>query len=173
MTDVSTMPETETLSTSPSAALPSVDESSTRPTMPTLIEAKAVSVFYGTHEAVKGVSLTIAQNSVCAMIGPSGCGNSTFLRSINRLNDLIPGCHVKGELLIGKQNVYERVTDEKRRGEIGHDISPIYFVDAADPPTLVLAGENDPLVDWIVLNHVPDCGGDIKGIPTRHGELKL
>ncbi len=77
-----------------------------RNAMPTLIEAKSVSVFYGAFEAAKSVSLSIARNSVCAMIGPSGCGKSTFLRSINRLNDLIPGCHVKGELLIGKQNVY-------------------------------------------------------------------
>jgi acetyl esterase/lipase len=46
----------------------------------------------------------------------------------------------------GQQNVYQRVTDPKRREEIGRQISPIYFVDAADAPTLVLAGEVDPLV---------------------------
>jgi acetyl esterase/lipase len=46
----------------------------------------------------------------------------------------------------GKQVVYERVTDEKKREEIGKFISPIYFVDAADAPTLVLHGEIDPLV---------------------------
>jgi len=75
-------------------------------TAPVLIEAKAVSVFYGSHEAVKSVSLAINQNSVCAMIGPSGCGKSTFLRSINRLNDLIPACRVTGVLEIGRQNIY-------------------------------------------------------------------
>ena len=72
-----------------------------------LIDARQVSVFYGSFEAIKSVSLTIPTNSVTAFIGPSGCGKSTFLRSINRLNDLIPGCRVRGELLIGRQNIYD------------------------------------------------------------------
>ena len=72
-----------------------------------LIEARSVSVFYGTFEAIKKVSLVIPQNRVVSFIGPSGCGKSTFLRSINRLNDLIPGCRVTGELLIGGQNIYD------------------------------------------------------------------
>ena len=71
-----------------------------------LIEARGVSVFYGQHEAIKKVSLTMPRNHVVAMIGPSGCGKSTFLRSINRLNDLIPGCRVTGQLTIGGQDVY-------------------------------------------------------------------
>jgi phosphate transport system ATP-binding protein len=77
----------------------------------TLIEARNLSVFYGTHEAIKRVSLTIPRNAVVAFIGPSGCGKSTFLRSINRLNDLIPNCSVRGELLIQDHNVYEPGTD--------------------------------------------------------------
>jgi phosphate transport system ATP-binding protein len=72
----------------------------------TLIEARAVSVYYGEFEAIKKVSLTIPQNRVVAFIGPSGCGKSTLLRSINRLNDLIPGCRFAGELLIGARNIY-------------------------------------------------------------------
>jgi phosphate transport system ATP-binding protein len=73
---------------------------------PALIEARGVSVFYGDFEAVKSVSIAMPANSVIAMIGPSGCGKTTFLRSINRLNDLIPGCRTTGELTIGGQNVY-------------------------------------------------------------------
>ena len=72
-----------------------------------LIQAESVSVFYGSYEAIKSVSLGIPQNQVIAMIGPSGCGKSTFLRSINRLNDLIPGCRVSGKLCIGGQDIYE------------------------------------------------------------------
>src|SRR5688572_2223259 len=72
----------------------------------TLIEARNVSVFYGTNEAIKKVSLTMPRNRVVAMIGPSGCGKSTFLRSINRLNDLIPGCRVTGELTIAGHDIY-------------------------------------------------------------------
>ncbi len=76
-----------------------------------LIEGRAVSVFYGKHEAIKKVSIQMPRNRVIAMIGPSGCGKSTFLRSINRLNDLIPDCHVTGELMIGGHNVYEPGVD--------------------------------------------------------------
>ena len=77
----------------------------------TLIEARDVSVFYGAHEAIKKVSLTIPENRVVAFIGPSGCGKSTFLRSINRLNDLIPGCRVTGEMNIAGVNVYDPRVD--------------------------------------------------------------
>ncbi len=76
-----------------------------------VIDARSVSVFYGQHEAIKKVSLTMPRNNVIAMIGPSGCGKSTFLRSINRLNDLIPGCRVTGELLIDATNVYDPKVD--------------------------------------------------------------
>jgi phosphate transport system ATP-binding protein len=84
------------------------------PQVPTIVEpidavisAKDVSVFYGSHEAIKKISLKMPRNNVIALIGPSGCGKSTFLRSINRLNDLIPGCRMTGELLIDKQNIYD------------------------------------------------------------------
>jgi phosphate transport system ATP-binding protein len=76
-----------------------------------VIEARDVSVFYGSLEAIKSVSLSMPQNRVIAMIGPSGCGKTTFLRSINRLNDLIPGCKVTGELLIGGKNIYDPKVD--------------------------------------------------------------
>ena len=77
----------------------------------TVIRAKGVSVFYGAHEAIKAISVTMPRNNVIALIGPSGCGKSTFLRSINRLNDLIPGCRMTGELLIEGQNIYDPKID--------------------------------------------------------------
>src|SRR4051794_4817175 len=83
---------------------------STAPT-DTVIAAANVSVFYGAHEAIKKISLTMPRNRVIAMIGPSGCGKSTFLRSINRLNDLIPGCRVTGDLVIDGTNIYDPRVD--------------------------------------------------------------
>jgi phosphate transport system ATP-binding protein len=77
----------------------------------TVIEAKDVNVFYGQHQAIKSISLTMPRNGVIALIGPSGCGKSTFLRSINRLNDLISGCRFSGELLIEGKNIYDPHTD--------------------------------------------------------------
>ncbi|HHE41557.1 MAG TPA: ATP-binding cassette domain-containing protein, partial [Dehalococcoidia bacterium] len=71
-----------------------------------MVEAKGFSVFYGNNEAVKGVTLSFRERVVTAIIGPSGCGKSTLLRAINRMNDLIPSCHVAGELLVDKMNIY-------------------------------------------------------------------
>jgi phosphate transport system ATP-binding protein len=95
----------ETSETIASAPIESVTDSDT------VIRAKGVSVFYGAHEAIKAISVTMPRNKVIALIGPSGCGKSTFLRSINRLNDLIPGCRMSGELLIDGQNIYDAKID--------------------------------------------------------------
>ena len=70
------------------------------------IEARRFSVFYGAHEAVRGVDLAIPAGQVTAIIGPSGCGKSTFLRAINRMNDLIPACRAAGELMFDGNNIY-------------------------------------------------------------------
>jgi phosphate transport system ATP-binding protein len=78
-----------------------------RPASETVIDARSISVFYGQNQAIKSVTLTIPRNSVVALIGPSGCGKSSFLRSINRLNDLIPGCRVSGELIVEGKNIYD------------------------------------------------------------------
>jgi phosphate transport system ATP-binding protein len=72
----------------------------------THVQARAFSVFYGTHEAVRKVDLAIPSGLVTAIIGPSGCGKSTFLRAVNRMNDLIPGCRAAGELIFDGRNVY-------------------------------------------------------------------
>ncbi len=74
-------------------------------TAPT-IQARDVDVFYGTNQALFGVSVDIAPSSVTAFIGPSGCGKSTFLRCINRMNDLIPTCKVKGSITLHGQDIY-------------------------------------------------------------------
>ncbi len=55
-----------------------------------------VSVYYGSFRAVRDVTMPINKNEITAMIGPSGCGKSTVLRSINRMNDLIPTARVEG-----------------------------------------------------------------------------
>ena len=75
------------------------------------VAAKDFSVYYGTHEAVKRVTLGIPAKQVTAIIGPSGCGKSTFLRSINRMYELIPGCHVGGSLTFAGQEIYSPSVD--------------------------------------------------------------
>ena len=70
------------------------------------MEAHEITVRYGTHAAIKGVSLPVADREVTALIGPSGCGKSTFLRSLNRMNDLIEGCAVSGRITLDGQDIY-------------------------------------------------------------------
>lgn len=70
-----------------------------------------LNVYYGSFHAVRDVNLNIERNKIIAMIGPSGCGKSTVLRCFNRMNDLIPGARVEGEILFGGQNIYDRNVD--------------------------------------------------------------
>ena len=63
-----------------------------------VFNAKGVSIYYSAFRAVTDVSLTIHENEITAFIGPSGCGKTTVLRTLNRMNDLIPGARVEGDV---------------------------------------------------------------------------
>jgi phosphate transport system ATP-binding protein len=76
-----------------------------------IMDLRDVSVFYGNYEAVRGTSLPVRQNQITAMIGPSGCGKSTILRSLNRMNDLIPGARVAGKISYHGQDLYAKDVD--------------------------------------------------------------
>lgn len=83
-------------------------------------QTEDLSIFYGTYEAVKGISLPFAENTVTALIGPSGCGKSTFLRSLNRMNDEISGSTTKGSIWIDGVDINAPGTDViKLRQKIG------------------------------------------------------
>jgi phosphate transport system ATP-binding protein len=71
------------------------------------IATEHVSISYGEKVAVRDVSLTVQSRSILALIGPSGSGKSTFLRCFNRMNDLIPGASVKGEVCLDGENVMD------------------------------------------------------------------
>jgi phosphate transport system ATP-binding protein len=77
----------------------------------TKIAASKVSVFYGDKQALFDVSIDIPARQVMAFIGPSGCGKSTFLRCINRMNDTIDICSVKGTIEIDGANIYDPKID--------------------------------------------------------------
>ena len=73
---------------------------------PGVLEARSMDVFYGGFQAVADVSISFAFNEISALIGPSGCGKSTVLRSLNRMNDLIPTARVEGEVMYHGANIY-------------------------------------------------------------------
>ncbi|MGE5588176.1 MAG: phosphate ABC transporter ATP-binding protein [Clostridia bacterium] len=82
------------------------------------IRARGFKFYYGEHCALKGIDLEIRRNQLLTVIGPSGSGKTTFLRSLNRLNDLIPGTRAQGSLEIDGVDVYSRsvnVADLRRR----------------------------------------------------------
>ena len=92
------------------------------------IEMENLEVFYGKQRAVHGVNLRVRRNEVTAFIGPSGCGKTTILRCLNRMNDLIPHCQVRGSIKIHGADVYSRRTDvmelRKRTGMVFQKANP-------------------------------------------------
>jgi len=71
------------------------------------IETRNVNLFYGAFHALKDISLSVEPYTVTALIGPSGCGKSTYLRLFNRMNDLIPGIKIQGEVLLDGKDIYK------------------------------------------------------------------
>jgi len=70
-----------------------------------------VTISYGSFEAVKNVFMDIPRGRVTAFIGPSGCGKTTVLRALNRMNDLIPGCTLKGKVIFDQHDLYNPKVD--------------------------------------------------------------
>jgi phosphate transport system ATP-binding protein len=75
------------------------------------IEARDLYIYYGDFLAVKNVNLPVVKQKITAIIGPSGCGKSTMLRAFNRMNELVPTAHAKGEVLFHGKNIYDEDVD--------------------------------------------------------------
>lgn len=92
------------------------------------ISVQQLRLFYGEHEALKRISITIQPQTVMALIGPSGCGKSTFLRTLNRMNDLIPNVRIEGEVQMDGRDIYHPHTDvvelRKRVGMVFQQPNP-------------------------------------------------
>ena len=70
-----------------------------------------VDFYYGTFQALTDITMDFEKNRVTALIGPSGCGKSTLLRLFNRMNDLIDGTRVEGEIIFEGKNIYAADVD--------------------------------------------------------------
>jgi phosphate transport system ATP-binding protein len=75
---------------------------------PAVFNTDNVSVYYGSFRAVTDVSLAIHEHEITAFIGPSGCGKTTVLRTLNRMNDLIPTARVEGEVRYRGTSLYAK-----------------------------------------------------------------
>ncbi len=81
-------------------------------TKDTKIHVKNLNLWYKDKQALFDINMKIYKNQITALIGSSGCGKSTFLRCINRMNDLIPVVNIKGEIIIDNKNIYDKDIDE-------------------------------------------------------------
>ena len=119
------------------------------------IVVEDLNIYYSSFLAVKDVNMVIEPRSVTALIGRSGCGKSTILRSLNRMNDLIPSAKVTGEVLYHGQDVYGSDVDpvqvRKVIGMVFQKPNPfpksIYENIAFGPKTLGMKGNMDDIVE--------------------------
>ncbi len=75
------------------------------------LDCQAEKIFYGDFLAVRDSHVPIARNQITGFIGPSGCGKSTVLKSINRMNDLIPGFRFFGKMYFQGIDIYDKKVD--------------------------------------------------------------
>jgi phosphate transport system ATP-binding protein len=120
-----------------------------------IFEVRSVGVSYDANPAVRGITLDIGRNRITALIGPSGCGKSTLIRCFNRMNDLIPGATVEGEILYHGQDLYgpgvDPVEVRKLIGMVFQKPNPfpksIYDNIAFGPRVIGMKGDMDRIVE--------------------------
>ena len=82
-------------------------------------EIQNLELYYGDFKAVKGISMTLPEKQVTAFIGPSGCGKSTVLKTLNRMNDLVPSCKISGKILFDGTDIYNDIDPNELRKRVG------------------------------------------------------
>ena len=88
--------------------------------MSAIITAEDLHLWYGETHALKGINMAIPEKNITALIGPSGCGKSTFLKTLNRMNALIPSVRIDGDVLYNCQSIFAREVDvNSLRRDIG------------------------------------------------------
>jgi phosphate transport system ATP-binding protein len=76
------------------------------------MEVRNLNLYYNQEKrALNGINMQIPKRCVTAFIGPSGCGKSTLLRCFNRMNDLVDGVRIEGEILLEDRNIYQKSVD--------------------------------------------------------------
>lgn len=84
-----------------------------------IIEVQDLNLWYGDHQALKNINISIEEHRITALIGPSGCGKSTFMKTINRMNDLIRDCRIEGGVHLDGEDVYHDMDVNILRKRVG------------------------------------------------------
>ena len=88
--------------------------------MEPIISVSSLNLWYGDHQALFDINIDIPSHKITALIGPSGCGKSIFLKTLNRMNDLVPICRIEGNVLYNGNNIYDPSVDVTQlRSKIG------------------------------------------------------
>ncbi len=95
----------ETISSPPELTMAFSPAAAAEPAAPAALEAERLSLWYGSNQALFGVTLKIPRHRITAIIGPSGCGKSSLLRCFNRMNDLYPPIRYDGTIRFADSNV--------------------------------------------------------------------
>ncbi len=82
-------------------------------------DIEKLDLYYGSFQALKNVSLSIAEKEITAFIGPSGCGKSTLLKTLNRMNDLVEGCRITGSVRLDGEDIYGAMDTTVLRKRVG------------------------------------------------------
>jgi phosphate transport system ATP-binding protein len=140
---------------------PSIDSTASTYTTPDalvtdpVLSTRGVSVWYGSDLAVRDITIDFQRHKITALIGPSGSGKSTVLRCFNRMNDLIPGARVGGQVLFDGQDMYapgvDPVAVRRRIGMVFQKPNPfpksIYDNVAFGPRINGFKGDMDEIVE--------------------------
>ena len=84
-----------------------------------IITAKNLNLWYTTNHALKDINIELPERQITALIGPSGCRKSTFLKSLNRMNDLVEGCKIEGEICLDGIDIYKDMDVNILRKKVG------------------------------------------------------
>ena len=85
-----------------------------------IMTVKDLCLWYGSHQALKNITIDIPEKSITALIGPSGCGKSTFLKTLNRMNDLVPDVKITGDMRYRGEDIFDAAQDvNELRREVG------------------------------------------------------
>jgi len=122
---------------------------------PTVLQLDKVGCWYGSFRAVRDVSIEIKAREVTALIGPSGCGKTTLLRTMNRMNELIPSYRTDGHIQFEGEDLYgpgvDSVAVRRRIGMVFQKPNPfpksIYDNVAFGPQINGFKGKMDDLVE--------------------------
>jgi phosphate transport system ATP-binding protein len=92
------------------------------------IKTTNLNLWYAQNHALHDINIDLYENKITALIGASGCGKSTFLRCLNRMNDLVTSAKIKGTVVIDDKNIYDKDIDvvsvRKRIGMVFQQPNP-------------------------------------------------